>query len=58
MPEIPGSFMPEGDNPGGHTGTPYVVEVQGNHLSGLATRVVIPLRRLDDGISDGIHKHR
>jgi toxin CcdB len=45
-------------NPGGHTGTPYVVEVQGNHLSGLATRVVIPLRRLDDGISDGIHKHR
>lgn len=34
-------------NPGGHTGTPYVVEVQGNHLSGLATRVVIPLRRLD-----------
>lgn len=34
-------------NPGGHAGTPYVVEVQGNHLSGLATRVVIPLRRLD-----------
>ncbi|RKP50793.1 CcdB family protein [Trinickia fusca] len=34
-------------NPGQHQGTPYVVEVQGNHLSGLATRVVIPLRRLD-----------
>lgn len=34
-------------NPNGHAGTPYVVEVQGNHLSGLATRVVIPLRRLD-----------
>jgi toxin CcdB len=34
-------------NPGRHPGTPYVVEVQGNHLSGLVTRVVIPLRRLD-----------
>jgi toxin CcdB len=34
-------------NPSQHPGTPYVVEVQGNHLSGLATRVVIPLRRLD-----------
>jgi toxin CcdB len=34
-------------NPGQHPGTPYVVEVQGNHLSGLATRVVVPLRRLD-----------
>ena len=34
-------------NPSGHAGAPYVVEVQGNHLSGLATRVVVPLRRLD-----------
>jgi toxin CcdB len=34
-------------NPGRHPGTPYVLEVQGNHLSGLATRVVVPLRRLD-----------
>ena len=34
-------------NPSGHPGTPYVLEVQGNHLSGLATRVVVPLRRLD-----------
>ncbi|WP_250471829.1 CcdB family protein [Caballeronia sp. GAFFF1] len=33
--------------PSGHASTPYVVEVQGHHLSGLATRVVIPLRRLD-----------
>jgi toxin CcdB len=32
---------------GRHPGTPYVVDVQGNHLSGLATRVVVPLRRLD-----------
>jgi toxin CcdB len=34
-------------NPGRHPGTPYLVDVQGNHLSGLATRVVVPLRRLD-----------
>jgi toxin CcdB len=34
-------------NPGQHPGTPYVVEVQGNHLSGLATHAVIPQRRLD-----------
>jgi len=34
-------------SPGQHPGTPYVVDVQGNHLSGLATRVVVPLRRLD-----------
>ncbi|MBU6487917.1 MAG: CcdB family protein [Burkholderiales bacterium] len=34
-------------NPSGHPGAPYVVDAQGNHLSGLSTRVVIPLRRLD-----------
>jgi len=34
-------------NPGQRPVVPYVVDVQGNHLSGLATRVVIPLRRLD-----------
>ena len=34
-------------NPSKQPGTPYLVEVQGNHLSGLAMRVVIPLRRLD-----------
>jgi toxin CcdB len=34
-------------NPGQRPAVPYVVDVQGNHLSGLATRVVIPLRRLD-----------
>ncbi|WP_244140003.1 CcdB family protein [Caballeronia sp. BCC1704] len=34
-------------NPRGHAGTPYIAEVQRNHLSGLATRMVIPLRRLD-----------
>ncbi|WP_250533433.1 CcdB family protein [Caballeronia sp. AZ10_KS36] len=31
----------------GHASTPYIAEVQRNRLSGLATRVVIPLRRLD-----------
>jgi toxin CcdB len=34
-------------NPSQRSAVPYVVDVQGNHLSGLATRVVIPLRRLD-----------
>jgi len=33
-------------NPSGHAATPYVVD-QGAHLSGQATRVVIPLGRLD-----------
>jgi toxin CcdB len=27
--------------------TPYLLDVQSNHLEGLNTRVVIPLRRLD-----------
>lgn len=35
-------------NPGRHRATtPYLVDVQGNHLESLATRVVIPLRRKD-----------
>ncbi len=35
-------------NLGRHSSTtPYVVEVQGNHLDALETRVVVPLRRID-----------
>ena len=34
-------------NPNGHASTPYIAEVQRNHLSGLVTRVVLPLRLLD-----------
>jgi len=36
------------NNPGRHRATtPYVVDVQGNHLESLSTRVVVPLRRRD-----------
>jgi toxin CcdB len=35
-------------NPGRHqTHVPYLLDVQSNHLDALATRIVIPLRRLD-----------
>jgi toxin CcdB len=35
-------------NAGPHRATtPYLVDVQGNHLESLITRVVIPLRRTD-----------
>lgn len=35
------------DNPGRNKiGIPYLVEVQSNVISGLATRIVIPLRKL------------
>lgn len=34
-------------NPSQRPAVPYIVDVQGNHLSALATRVVVPLRRLD-----------
>ncbi|TAL84998.1 MAG: plasmid maintenance protein CcdB [Candidimonas sp.] len=35
-------------NTGHHADTtPYLLDVQSNHLQGLATRVVIPLRRRD-----------
>jgi len=27
--------------------TPFLIDVQSNHLRGLATRVVVPLRRID-----------
>ncbi|MBU4612440.1 CcdB family protein [Achromobacter sp. GG226] len=34
--------------PGGTSAhTPFLIDVQSNHLRGLATRVVVPLRRLD-----------
>lgn len=35
-------------NHGRHQATsPYLLDVQSNHLGGLSTRIVIPLRRLD-----------
>lgn len=35
-------------NPGTHqASTPYLLDVQSNHLAALSTRIVIPLRRVD-----------